>query len=147
MAVINGDGVSRLSPSPFLFPSSASPLPLSPIESPLAIGSFLEQRAWELFRPPNHSPVEAEQLENEDDICGDDDDDDDNEEEEEELKEDEQFQTGSPGEDAVLPGGSPQMGVCQPAPPLGDAPDISLAVRQRRRELSIMDYDNVAPQM
>ncbi|XP_051925093.1 hamartin-like [Hippocampus zosterae] len=144
-AFANGDGVSRLSSSPFLFATSASsssPLALSPIESPLAIGSFLEQRAWELFRPSNHSPEGAEQLENEDDACGDDDDDDD-----EELKEDEEIQTGSPGEDDALPGGSPQMGVCLPAPPLGDAPDISLAVSQRRRELSIMDYDNVAPQM
>ncbi|XP_019741224.1 hamartin-like isoform X2 [Hippocampus comes] len=146
VAVVNCDGVSRLSTSPFLFPTSASsssPLPLSPIESPLAIGSFLEQRAWELFRPPNHSPEEAEQLENEDDTCGDDDDDD----EEEELKEDEQIQIGSPGEDATLRAGSPQMGGCLSPPPLGDALDISLAVHQRRRELSIMDYDNVAPQM
>ncbi|XP_077378956.1 hamartin-like isoform X2 [Festucalex cinctus] len=114
---------SRSSTSPLLLPSAttSSPSTSSPIESPLEIGSFLEQRAWQLFRPPNRSPEEAEQPESQDE----DEDDDD----------DEQVQTGS--QDAALPrAGSPQM----EAPPPDD--DDWLAVRQRRRQLSIMDYDD-----
>ncbi|KAJ3604346.1 hypothetical protein NHX12_029087 [Muraenolepis orangiensis] len=38
--------------------SSSSPLALSPVESPLTVGSFLEQRARMLFKPPGHSPEE-----------------------------------------------------------------------------------------
>ena len=49
LSILNG-GVELL---------SNSPLSLSPIESPLATGSFLEQRARMLFRHPGHSPEEG----------------------------------------------------------------------------------------
>ncbi|XP_061623195.1 TSC complex subunit 1a [Phyllopteryx taeniolatus] len=75
----------------------------SPVLLAAAVGSFLERRAWRLFRPPDRNP------------------------------EDDEARTGSPREDAALLAGSAQM---------RRAPDPSLAVRQRRRELSIMDYDD-----
>nr|XP_061836019.1 hamartin-like [Nerophis lumbriciformis] len=124
--VVNGV-VTRLLP-----PASTSPCSLSPIQSPLAVGSFLEQRAWQCFRPPPPSQ----------------------EAEEEEIEE---VQSGSPllGQEAeaiLLAGSPPTQGSMLPphgseAPPPSEGADLSLAVRQRRRELSIMDYDDMAPQL
>ncbi|KAM9823174.1 hamartin-like isoform X1 [Syngnathus typhle] len=135
-------GACRLSTSPLLFPagaSSPSPLSPSPNESPLAIGSFLEQRAWQLFRPANHSPEEeaAAQPENKDD------EDDRDDGEDEKLKEDEEVRTGSPGRDADLLAESPPVRARLSAPPSGPSP----AIVPRRRELSIMDYDHVTAHM
>ncbi|XP_044052066.1 TSC complex subunit 1a [Siniperca chuatsi] len=142
VGIING-GVEALSTSPLHLPScSSSPLSLSPIDSPLAVGSFLEQRARQLFRPTNHSQEEEEQQEEE--------------KEEEAEEEDEEAQSESPplGQEAILLAGSPQTeppslasahslpGSGPPAPPA----DLTLAVRQRRHELSIMDYDETLPE-
>ncbi|XP_059909050.1 TSC complex subunit 1a isoform X1 [Gadus macrocephalus] len=52
LSILNG-GVELL---------STSPLSLSPIESPLDVGSFLGQRARMLFRPPGNSPEEGAEL-------------------------------------------------------------------------------------
>ncbi|XP_067430549.1 TSC complex subunit 1a isoform X2 [Thunnus thynnus] len=140
VGIING-GVAALSTSPLHLPScSSSPLSLSPIDSPLAAGSFLEQRARQLFRPANHS--QDEEMEQQD---------------EEEEEEEEEAQQGSPpldkeAEEATLLAGGPQT---EPpsrasAPSLPEAPapppDLTLAVRQRRHELSIMDYDEMLPE-
>ncbi|XP_032434422.1 TSC complex subunit 1a isoform X1 [Xiphophorus hellerii] len=102
--------------------SSSSPLSSSPIDSPLAVGSFLEQQARRLFGPNNQSLEEEEK-----------------EEEEKEVP------AGSPPlgqevEEATLLTGSPQME--PPAP----AADLELSVRQRRDELSIMDYNESLPE-
>ncbi|KAK9521940.1 hypothetical protein VZT92_018443 [Zoarces viviparus] len=145
VGIING-AAETFSTSPLHLPSSSSsPLSLSPIDSPLAVGSFLEQRARQLFRPTNHSQEEEEQ-EGE------------GEEEEEENEEEEQEdQPDSPplGQEAeILLAGSPQTeppswasvhswtSSGPPAPP----GDLTLAVRQRRHELSIMDYDETLPE-
>ncbi|XP_070759839.1 TSC complex subunit 1a [Enoplosus armatus] len=146
VGIING-GVEALSTSPLHLPScSSSPLSLSPIDSPLAVGSFLEQRARQVFRPTNHSQEEEEQQQGE-------------VQEEEEEDEDEETQPESPplgqeAEEAILLTGSPQMDPPSqssahslpvsgpPAPPA----DLTLAVRQRRHELSIMDYDETLPE-
>lgn len=140
VGILNG-GVEALSTSPLHLPScSSSPLSLSPIESPLAVGSFLEQRARELFRPTHHSQEEEEQQE---------------EEEEEEEVEDAQRASpplGREAEEANLLAGSPQT---QPPPdpapahtsgPPAPPADLTFAVRQRRHELSIMDYDETLPE-
>lgn len=105
---------------------STSPvsLSLSPIDSPLAVGSFLEQRARQLFRPTDQ-----------------------NQEEEEEVN----VQPASPPlgqevEEASLPVGSPQTEpLSQAADPIVAPVDLTLAVQQRRHELSIMDYDETLP--
>lgn len=102
--------------------SSSSPLSSSPIDSPLVVGSFLEQQARRLFGPNNQSLEEEEK-----------------EEEEKEVP------AGSPPlgqevEEATLLTGSPQME--PPAP----AADLELSVRQRRDELSIMDYNESLPE-
>ncbi|XP_031735139.1 hamartin-like isoform X2 [Anarrhichthys ocellatus] len=141
VGIING-ATETFSTSPLHLPSSSSsPLSLSPIDSPLAVGSFLEQRARQLFRPTNHSQEEEEEQEGE-------------EKEEEEEQED---QPDSPplGQEAdILLAGSPQTeppswasdhsrtSSGPPAPP----GDLTLAVRQRRHELSIMDYDETLPE-
>ncbi|XP_061749768.1 TSC complex subunit 1a [Nerophis ophidion] len=133
--VVNGV-VTHLAASPRLLPPvSTSPCSLSPMESPLAVGSFLEQRAWQCFRPPPPSQEEEEEAE----------------------QEVEELQSGSPllGQEAeaILLAGSPptQDSVLSPhgseAPPPSEGADLSLAVRQRRRELSIMDYDEMAPEL
>ncbi len=150
VGIING-GVEALSTSPLLLPSgSSSPLSLSPIDSPLAVGSFLEQRARQLFRPANHSQ-EEEQQEGEEQQA--------EEEQLEEEEEDNEAQPESPplgqeAEEATLHARSPQTEPLSwasadslpasgpPAPP----PDLTLAVRQRRHELSIMDYDETLPE-
>ncbi|KAM7390984.1 hypothetical protein PAMP_021704 [Pampus punctatissimus] len=139
VSIING-GVVALSTSPLLLPScSSSPLSISPIDSPLAVGSFLEQRARQLFRTANHSlNEEAEQQD-------------------EEEEEEEEAQPGSPSlgpelEEAILLAVSPQTEPPRRAtsPTLPEAPasppDLTLAVRQRRHELSIMDYDETLPE-
>ncbi|XP_042338281.1 hamartin-like, partial [Plectropomus leopardus] len=142
VGIING-AVETFSTSPLHLPScSSSPLSLSPIESPLAVGSFLEQHARQLFRSTNQSQEEEEQQEEEE------------EKEEEEEQEEEEVQPESPplgqeAEEATLLAGSPQMeppsraaAPALPAPPA----DLTLAVRQRRHELSIMDYDETLPE-
>ncbi|XP_061527194.1 TSC complex subunit 1a isoform X2 [Phycodurus eques] len=125
--IVNGGGASRPSASPLLLAAASS----SPVESPLAVGSFLERRAWRLFRPPDRNPEETEWREKDPD--------------DEELKEDE-VRAGSLSEDAALLAGSARTRTCVSSrpTPAGD-PDPSLAVRQRRRELSIMDYDDTTP--
>ncbi|CAJ1069561.1 TSC complex subunit 1a [Xyrichtys novacula] len=144
VGILNG-GVEALSTSPLHLPScSSSPLSLSPIESPLTVGSFLEQRARQLFRPTNHSQGEEEQPE-EEQLQGED------EEDEEEV---EDPKRGSPPlssevEEVSLLAGSPQT---QPPShhtcgPPGPPADLTLAVRQRRHELSIMDYDETLPEL
>ncbi|XP_029999339.1 hamartin-like isoform X2 [Sphaeramia orbicularis] len=152
VSILNG-GVEPLSTSPLLLPSySSSPLTRSPIESPLAVGSFLEQRARQLFRPTNQNSQDEEadpqqQKDKEEE----------EKEEEEEEREVEETQTGSPPlgqevEEETLLAGSPQMEPPSWAPPLapatGSTPsaDLTLAVRQRRHELSIMDYDETLPE-
>ncbi|KAG7999650.1 Hamartin [Nibea albiflora] len=144
LGIING-----LSTSPLHLPScSSSPLSLSPIESPLAVGSFLEQRARELFRPTNHSQEEEQQEGDEEE-----------EKEEMEEEEDEEAQPESPqlgqeAEEVTLLTGSPQTEPpvqalspsAPPSAPLAPPTDLTLAVRQRRHELSLMDYNETLPE-
>ncbi|XP_060894167.1 TSC complex subunit 1a isoform X1 [Labrus mixtus] len=151
VGILNG-GVEALSTSPLHLPScSSSPLSLSPIESPLAVGSFLEQRARQLFRPTNHSQEEEEQ--------GKEDQQEEQEEDEEEAEEVAYGQPESPplggeAEEANLLAGSPQTQplsqVSAHSLPASGLPaplaDLTLAVRQRRHELSIMDYDETMPE-
>ncbi|KAL3063558.1 hypothetical protein OYC64_003178 [Pagothenia borchgrevinki] len=132
VGIING---GTLSSSPLSLALCSSPLSLSPIDSPLAVGSFLEQRARQLFRPTNHSAKEEE------------------EEGEEEEDEDEVQSEGSilgqEAEETSPLTGSPQTPRVAPPhvapPPVAPPPDLTLAVRQRRHELSIMDYDETQP--
>lgn len=137
------NGVVSTSPL-HLLSCSSSPLSLSPIESPLAAGSFLEQRARQLFGLTNHSPEEEREEEKP------------QEEAEDEEVQSETFLLDHEREEATLPSENPQteapslatahsFTALKPAsPPPGPAPaaDLTLAVRQRRRELSIMDYDD-----
>ncbi|XP_038131225.1 TSC complex subunit 1a isoform X2 [Cyprinodon tularosa] len=99
---------------------SSSPLSISPFDSPLAVGSFLEQQARRLFGPNNQNP-----------------------EEEEEEAQPESPPLGQEVEEATLLTGSPQ--VESPLPAVVPA-DLAPAVRQRRDELSIMDYDRSLPE-
>ncbi|XP_027143107.1 hamartin-like isoform X3 [Larimichthys crocea] len=147
LGIING-----LSTSPLHLPScSSSPLSLSPIESPLAVGSFLEQRARELFRPANHSQEEEQQEGEERE----------EEEEKEEMEEDEDEEAqpespplGQEAEEVTLLTGSPQTEPpvrasapsAPPAAPPAPPTDLTLAVRQRRHELSLMDYNETVPE-
>ncbi|XP_014832841.1 PREDICTED: hamartin-like isoform X1 [Poecilia mexicana] len=99
--------------------SSSSPLSASPIDSPLAVGSFLEQQARRLFGPNSQSQEEEEE---------------------------EEVPAGSPPlgqevEEATLLTGSPQL-----EPPPAPAADLELSIRQRRDELSIMDYNESLPE-
>ncbi|XP_041643129.1 TSC complex subunit 1a isoform X2 [Cheilinus undulatus] len=155
VCILNG-GVEALSTSPLHLPScSSSPLSLSPIESPLAVGSFLEQRARQLFRPTSQSQEEEEQCEDEQQQQQEEEE----EEEEEAAEEMEDAQPGSPplgsaADEAHLLAGSPQTQppsqVSAPSHPASGLPgppaDLTLAVRQRRHELSIMDYDETLPE-
>lgn len=144
--------MEAFSTSPLHLPScsSSSPLSLSPIESPLAIGSFLEQHARQLFRPTNHSQEEEEQHEGEEQ----EEEEDVDEEEEQEEAQPESPPLGQEAEEATLLVGSPQMEPPSQAsahsPPASGPPgppaDLTLAVRQRRHELSIMDYDETLPE-
>lgn len=123
VGIMNG-AVEVLSTSPVS-------LSLSPIDSPLAVGSFLEQRARQLFRPTDQNQEEEEEVE-----VG-----------EEEVN----VQPASPPlgqevEEASLPVGSPQTEpLSQAADPIVAPVDLTLAVQQRRHELSIMDYDETLP--
>ncbi|KAG7268993.1 hypothetical protein CRUP_033485 [Coryphaenoides rupestris] len=113
---------------------SASPLSLSPIESPLAVGSFLEQRARMLFRPPGNSPEEGAELG-----------------EGEEPHGAECLGGGGEGEEDAgdLHNHHRRPSACPspPPPPHQEEaldPGSSLqAQQQRREELSIMDYDGM----
>ena len=140
--------MEALSTSPLHLPScSSSPLSLSPIDSPLAVGSFLEQRARQLFRSTNHSQEEEEEPQE-------------GEEEVDEEAEPESPPRSQEVEEAPLISGSTLMEPLSlaavpsiptskpPAPTPGPAPpaDLTLAVRQRRNELSIMDYDEMLPE-
>lgn len=124
VGIMNG-AVEVLSTSPVS-------LSLSPIDSPLAVGSFLEQRARQLFRPTDQNQ-EAE-------VGGE-------EEEEEEVN----IQPASPPlgqevEEATLLVGSPQTEpLSRAADPVVAPVDLTLTVQQRRHELSIMDYDETLP--
>ncbi|KAF7642324.1 hypothetical protein LDENG_00260180 [Lucifuga dentata] len=155
--MING-ALETLSTSPLLLPSCSSspPLSCSPIDSPLAVGSFLEQRARQLFRPAHHCQNEVEP-----------------EEEEEEEAQPESPAIGQEVDEAALLTGSTEspsqdsdstISACEPSLPHGhahrnahrpqDPPSaptsaagsLTQAVRQRRRELSIMDYDEMLPE-
>ncbi|XP_026177295.1 TSC complex subunit 1a isoform X2 [Mastacembelus armatus] len=127
VGIINGE---VLSTSPLHLPScSSSPLSLSPIDSPLAIGSFLEQRARQLFRPADHSQEEAKKQEEE--------------EQQEEVAQPESPTLGQEVEEA--PESEPAGQAAAPLPPTTPA-DLTLAVQQRRHELSIMDYDETLPE-
>ncbi|XP_053180756.1 APC membrane recruitment protein 1-like [Scomber japonicus] len=146
VGIING-GVAALSTSPLhLLSCSSSPLSLSPIDSPLAVGSFLEQRARQLFRPANQGQdEEVEEQEEEEEEQ--------EQQQEEEEEEEEEAQPGSPplgqeAEEASLLTGSLLMEPPPPPrPPAVSLPeDLTLAVRQRRHELSIMDYDETLPE-
>lgn len=142
VGIING-GVEALSTSPLhLLSCSSSPLSLSPIESPLAVGSYLEQRARQLFRPANQSQEEEEEEGRQ-------------RQEEEEEQEQQEAQPESPpvgqeAEEAILLAGSPpleaQASAHLPAGAAAPPADLTLAVRQRRHELTIMDYDEMLPE-
>lgn len=116
----------QASTSPLHLPScSPSLLSLSPIESPLTVGSFLEQRAWELFRPTNQSEPEESQggLE---------------------LPKETELQPESPPlgqeveESLLLRSPSPELRTQSgTTPPV----DMLLTGYLRRHDLSIMDYD------
>lgn len=142
VGIINGSIEAHLSTSPLhLLSCSSSPLSLSPIESPLAVGSFLEQRARQLFRPANQSQEEEEEQDEEVD------------EEQEELEQEAQPESppvGQEAEEAILLAGSPplepQASARGPAPAVAPPADLTLAVRQRRHELTIMDYDEMLPE-
>lgn len=120
----------QASPSPSLLPSC------SPVESPLAVGSFLEQRAWQLFRPTNQSEAEEPQGQME-------------------TAEDSEQQPETPPplaqeaeeEESLLlrRSPSPELQRGATAPP-ADPLHTGLL---RRRELSIMDYDEavVTPEL
>ncbi|XP_024115925.1 hamartin isoform X2 [Oryzias melastigma] len=118
VSIING-AVEALSTSPLHLPScSSSPLSLSPIDSPLTVGSFLEQRARELFRPVNQS-----------------------QEDEEKEEEEEEAQPASPslGQEAEEATPLPECPQEEAA-----APDSPPTAPQRR--LGIMDYDQSLPE-
>ncbi|XP_040010587.1 TSC complex subunit 1a isoform X2 [Xiphias gladius] len=146
VGIVNG-AVEALSTSPLHLAScSSSPLSLSPIDSPLAVGSFLEQRARQLFRSTNHSQEQEEPREAE--------------AQEDEEVQPESLPLGQAAEEATLLSGSPQTeppsqaaapsipASKPPALPPGPAPraELTLTVRQRRHELSIMDYDETLPE-
>lgn len=120
----------QVSTSPPLLPSYSPSLPsLSPTESPLAVGSFLEQRAWQLFRPTNHRQPEEPQGQVEDS----------------ELQPDTP-PLGQEAEEALLlRSPSPELQPGATAPP---ADPLHTALL-RRRELTIMDYDEtvVTPEL
>ncbi|XP_026199200.1 TSC complex subunit 1a isoform X2 [Anabas testudineus] len=142
VGIING-GVEAFSTSPLHLPSSSSsPASLSPIDSPLAVGSFLEQRSRQLFRSTNHTRDEEKQEQEQ-------------EQEEEEKQEEDQQESPPLAQEveeflSVIPESEP-LSQATDAPVLASEPaapcaDLSLAVRQRRHELSIMDYDETLPE-
>uniref|UniRef100_A0A1A7WKE9 Tuberous sclerosis 1 n=2 Tax=Iconisemion striatum TaxID=60296 RepID=A0A1A7WKE9_9TELE len=135
--VLHGSNKSRPSPSSAVGIingtvtglSSCSPLSVSPIDSPLAVGSFLEQQARRLFGPSGQSPEEELQEEEV-------------EEKEEEAAQPESPPLGQEVEEATPLIGSPQMELLSPV----ITADLAPAVRQRRDELSIMDYNESLPE-
>lgn len=133
VSIING-ALEAPSTSPLLLTTS-SPLSLSPIDSPLAVGSFLEQRSRQLFNPTSQSQEEEEQEEVE-------------EEDDEEEAQPESPPLGQEVEEAVLTAASPLMETPSRAvaPSAAPPPDLTFTVRQRRHELSIMDYDETLPE-
>eukprot|EP00066_Takifugu_rubripes_P024320 XP_011613586.1 PREDICTED: hamartin isoform X4 [Takifugu rubripes] len=126
-ADIRNGGV-QASTSPLHLPScSPSLLSLSPIESPLTVGSFLEQRAWELFRPTNQNEPEESQggLE---------------------LPKETELQLESPPlgqevEESLLLIRSPSPELQTQSGTTAPPADMLLAGHLRRHDLSIMDYD------
>ncbi|XP_047236661.1 TSC complex subunit 1a isoform X2 [Girardinichthys multiradiatus] len=108
--------------------SSSSPLPVSPFDSPLAVGSFLEQQARRMFGPSSQS-LEGEEEKQE--------------EKEEEDAHPESPPLGQEVEEATFLTGSPHIESPSPA---AAAADLALTVRQRRDELSIMDYNESLPE-
>ncbi|XP_030579440.1 TSC complex subunit 1a isoform X2 [Archocentrus centrarchus] len=125
VGIVNG-AMEALSTSPIS-------LSLSPIDSPLAVGSFLEQQARRLFGPTDQRQEEEEE-----------------EEEEEDQEEVVKVQSESPPlgqevEEAMLLTGSPQTEPSRAAAPSVATADLTPAVQQRRHELSIMDYDEMLP--
>ncbi|KAM8885630.1 hamartin-like isoform 2-T2 [Spinachia spinachia] len=118
------NGVAESLPS-----CSSSPHSLSPINSPLAVGSFLEQRARQLFRPTSHSE-EEEPAEEED-------------QEEEQVAQPDSPPLGQEAEFLLAGSLATEPPHCTSCGPPGD---LTLAVRQRRHELSIMDYDETQPE-
>ncbi|XP_055367275.1 TSC complex subunit 1a [Betta splendens] len=147
----NGDSsispVIQDGPKPNLYSSSsagiingeAEALSSSPIESPLAIGSFLEQRSRQLFRATIHSQNEEKMGQ------------------EEEKEQEYKPQSPLPPqevEEATLITGSPKAEHPNQTPdpslpasdPLSRHADLNLDGRQRRCELSIMDYDETLPE-
>ncbi|XP_063753626.1 TSC complex subunit 1a isoform X3 [Eleginops maclovinus] len=134
VGILNG---GTLSTSPLYLPSCSSspPLSLSPIDSPLAVGSFLEQRARQLFRPTNHSAEEEHQEEEE------------GEGEEEEVQPEGPALGQEAEETPPLTGSTETPGLASSSGPAAPLPaDLTFAVRQRRHELSIMDYDETQPE-
>nr|XP_054586306.1 TSC complex subunit 1a isoform X1 [Nothobranchius furzeri] len=111
---------------------SCSPLSVSPIDSPLAVGSFLEQQARRLFGPSGQSPEEELQEEEEEEVV-----------EEEEATQPESPPLGQEVEEATPLTGSPQMELLSRVV----TADLAPAVRQRRDELSIMDYNESLPEL
>lgn len=126
-ADIRNGGV-QASTSPLHLPScSPSLLSLSPIESPLTVGSFLEQRAWELFRPTNQNEPEESQggLE---------------------LPKETELQLENPPlgqevEESLLLIRSPSPELQTQSGTTPPPADMRLAGHLRRHDLSIMDYD------
>ncbi|XP_074484784.1 hamartin-like, partial [Sebastes fasciatus] len=148
VGLING-GVQTLSSSPLHLLSCSS----SPIDSPLAVGSFLEQRARQLFRPTNHSQEEeAEEEQQEEEQQEEEEAEEEQQEEAEEEQEEAQPESPPLGQEAeLLLTGSPQEVWASgpswtPSGPPAPPADLTLAVRQRRHELSIMDYDETLPE-
>lgn len=108
-----------MSASPSLLPSC------SPVEPPPSVGSFLEQRAWQLFRSTNQSQPE--------------------EPDDSELQAETPPPLGQEAEESLLLRRSPSPELRSGAPP-ADPLHTGLL---RRRELTIMDYDEtlVTPEL
>lgn len=103
-----------MSASPSLLPSC------SPVEPPLAVGSLLEQRAWQLFRSASQSQPE--------------------EPDDGELQAETPPPLGQEAEESLLLKRSPSPELQSGAPPA----DPLHAGLLRRRELTIMDYDETS---
>lgn len=126
------NGGVKVSTSPLHLAScSSSPLSLSPspIESPLAVGSFLEKRARELFGPTNQSQEEESPRGGE---------------EEEEA----QRETTPPlqeAEESLLLTGSPPPEPQKQSETTVPPADLMPISQNRRQELTIMDYNESTP--
>ncbi|KAM6930934.1 TSC complex subunit 1a [Xenentodon cancila] len=129
VGILNG-AVEALSTSPLPLPSSSS----SPLDSPLAVGSFLEQRARQLFGPSSQSQEEEVQHQLHQQQEG----------EEEEEGDGEEGKLESPPLGQEVEEATP-LSVSPEAEPSSDVRGPT-AVGQRRHELSIMDYDELLPE-